>query len=173
VLSTLLVGARWLPITALLVFVVLGPLLGALLARRPRACAALLAASLVAVVALTLTPDGDAPPAVACTVQLPYLSATSVESLSNVLLLAPTALLAGVLLRRPVVASGGAVLLSAAIETVQAVLPGIGRACDTGDLLTNALGAMLGGALAAIALRLARRRGRASGAAGGARVQHP
>ena len=158
VLSTLLVGARWLPILALVAFVVVGPLLGVWLSGRPRVAGALLALSIAAVLGFTLAPDGDPSPAIGCAFELPYLSFTSVESLSNVLLLAPSALLAGVLLRRPVVAAAGAIALSVVIETVQALVLAIGRACDTSDLLTNALGAILGGLLALVALQFARRR---------------
>lgn len=158
VLSTFLVGARWLPILALIAFVVVSPLLGTWLSGRHRVAGALLGLSIAAVLGFTLAPDGDPSPAIGCAVELPYLSFTSVESLSNVLLLAPSVLLAGVLLRRPVVAAAGAIALSVVIETVQALVLAIGRACDTSDLLTNAIGAILGGVLASVALRLARRR---------------
>ncbi|MGN6444598.1 VanZ family protein [Amnibacterium sp.] len=157
-ISTFLAGARWLPIAALVAFAVVGPLAGAALSRRPRAAAALLALSIAAVLGLTLTPGGDPAPAIRCAVGLPSLSFTSVESLSNVLLLAPSALVAGVLLRRPVVAAAGAVALSVVIEAAQALVPAIGRACDTSDLATNAIGALLGGVLAFVALLLARQR---------------
>lgn len=159
-ISTFLVGARWLPILALVVFVVVGPLVAAVLSRRPRIAAVLLAVSVAAVLGLTLVPDGDPSPAIGCAVELPYVSLTSVESLANVLLLAPTALLAGVLLRRPVVAAVGAIALSVVIEATQALVLAIGRACDTSDLLTNAAGAVLGGVLALVGLLLARRRAR-------------
>ena len=159
VISTFLVEARWLPFGALVAFVVVGPLLALLLARRRRVTAGLLAASVLAVLLLTLLPDGEPRAGIGCAVQLPYLSIDSVESLANVLLLAPTALLLATLLRRPVVGVVAAVALSAAIEGVQALVPAIGRACDTSDLLTNALGALLGGVLAFVAMRLAGRRG--------------
>ncbi|TDS75821.1 VanZ like protein [Amnibacterium kyonggiense] len=154
----MLVSARWLPIIALVGFAVVGPLVGARLVHRRRITIVLLAASVCTVLGLTLVPDGDPSTAVACAVGLPYLSLTSVESLSNVLLLAPTALLAGVLLRRPVAGAAGAIAVSAIVEATQALVPAIGRACDTSDLLTNALGALVGGVLAFVALALARRR---------------
>jgi MFS family permease len=158
VISTFLVEARWLPITALVAFVVVAPIVGVLLARHRRVTVWLLAGSLLAVLLLTLLPDGTGRPGIACAVELPYLSVDSVESLANVLLLAPTALLVGLLLRRPAVGIAAGIVLSAVIEAVQALVPAIGRACDTSDLITNALGALLGGVLAWVALALADRR---------------
>nr|WP_277604032.1 VanZ family protein [Agrococcus sp. ARC_14] len=82
------------------------------------------------------------------------------EPLANVVLLVPFALLVGVAVGRPLLgALAGAVAgaaLSAAIETVQALVPAIGRSCSTGDWLANTIGAGIGGLLALVALLLAR-----------------
>jgi len=45
---------------------------------------------------LTLYPEGDPQPEVACTVAVPYLSPTAVESIANIVLFMPVAVLAGV-----------------------------------------------------------------------------
>ena len=68
-----------------------------------------------------------------------------------VLFIAPTLLLA-VLVRRPVVSLLAMVALSGAIELVQAVVPRLGRSCDTTDWSSNALGALIGAGLGALVL---------------------
>ncbi|PTT15813.1 hypothetical protein DBR36_14160 [Microbacterium sp. HMWF026] len=71
--------------------------------------------------------------------------------LSNLLVSVPWlafAVLVAVVIVGPVCASA----LSVAIEAVQALVPTIGRACDTGDWVTNTIGAVLGGVVAALAL---------------------
>lgn len=159
-LSTLLALTPWLAFTVLIATIVVAPFVGVRLAVRPRTTAVLLGMATVAVLALTLYPDGDPRPSIECAVGLPYLAPTAVESTANVLLFVPVSFLAGVLWRRPVVAVLGAVALSAAIELLQALVLLIGRACDTSDWITNAVGAVVGGALAAGALAWQRRRAR-------------
>jgi len=160
VLSTLLALAPWLAFSVLIAAIVVGPVVGVRLVDRPRPTAALLVVVLIAVLALTLYPDGDPYPTIACSAGLPYLAPTAVESTANILLFVPIALLAGVLWRRPVAAVLGASALSIVIEVVQAVVLVIGRACDTSDWITNTLGAVIGGILAAAALAWRRRRSR-------------
>ena len=53
-----------------------------------------------------------------------------------------------------------AVALSGAVELIQAVVLVIGRACDTSDWITNTIGAVVGGVLAATELVWHRRRTR-------------
>lgn len=159
-LSTLLIMMPWLAFTVLVGALVVGPFVGAWLVVRPRTTAVLLCVATVAVVVLTLYPDGDPRPRVECAAGLPYLAPTAVEPTANVLLFVPVSFLAGVLLRRPVVAVLGAVALSAVIELLQALVLVIGRACDTSDWITNAVGAVVGGVLAAGALAWQRRRAR-------------
>ncbi|MER5639469.1 VanZ family protein [Kitasatospora sp. NPDC002227] len=66
----------------------------------------------------------------------------------NLALFVPPALTATLLFRRPLEVLAGCWLLSATTETAQALLPGIGRACDSQDFVTNATGALLGVAAA-------------------------
>jgi VanZ family protein len=133
------------------------PFVGAWLLRKPRLMRALLVAAALVVAGLTLYPDGDPSPERTCAVQLPYLSPTAVESIANILLFVPIAFLLSIVRRRPVAAALLTVATSAVIETVQALVLVIGRACDTSDLITNSIGAILGG-LCAYGAILRRRR---------------
>lgn len=158
VLSTLLIGVPWMAFSTLIGVLVVAPLLGAWLVEKPRLTRALLVAAALVVAALTLYPDGDPSPGRTCAVDLPYLAPTAVESTANILLFVPIAFLLGIAWRRPVAAVLLTAATSAAIETVQALVLAIGRACDTSDLITNSLGAILGGLCAYGALLLRRRR---------------
>lgn len=157
-LSTLLVQASWLPASALVLAVLAGPFVGAVLASRPRLSRVLFVVTLVALAGLTLYPEGGTGRDVTCAVGIPSFGLRSVETLANVLLFVPPVLLAGLLTRRPLLAVVGGSAASALVELVQAVVPALGRACDTGDWMTNSLGGVLGGILALAALALARRR---------------
>jgi hypothetical protein len=157
VLSSLLLLVPWLAFAVLIATVVLAPIAGVWLAGRPRITAVLLTAATLGVVALTLYPDGAPYPTIACNVGLPYVNSIAAESTANILLFVPIAFLAALLWRRPVAAVLGAVALSAVIELLQAVVPLIGRACDTSDWITNTIGAVIGGVLAAGALAWRRR----------------
>lgn len=144
---------------ALVGILVLGPVAGAWLARRPRITRVLLGLSIMTVALLTLVPTGREL-TVGCAIEwaLPRLGA--VELVANVILFVPGVLLAGVLTRRPLVVlvvAGGASVL---IETVQALVPALGRSCSTNDWLANTLGAVAGALLAVAALYLARRAAR-------------
>lgn len=132
------------------VVLVVFALIGFLAHRRgaKRTLVALTAVSLVAVAALTMTPAGDGGNGVFCTVQfsVPF---QGIDTLANVALLFPATLFAGLRTGRPVAVLAAASGLSAAIELVQALLPALGRACDTDDWLMNTVGAVLGGVVAA------------------------
>jgi glycopeptide antibiotics resistance protein len=154
VLSTLLVRMPWLAFSVLILALLLAPLVGAWLATKPRLTRALAVVAMVAVAALTLYPDGEPSATVTCAAELPYLSPTAVESTANILLFVPLAFLIGLAWRRPFLAALVAIAASAAVETVQAVALVVGRACDTSDLITNAIGAILGGLCAWGALRI-------------------
>lgn len=78
-----------------------------------------------------------------------------VELAANVVLFVAPALFAAVATRRPALAFVAASVLTALIETVQALVPAIGRSCSTNDWLSNTIGAAIGVMLAVIALRLA------------------
>lgn len=158
-LSTLLVTVPWLAFAVLVGVIVIAPLAGRGLIERPRATVTLLLVALVAVAGLTLYPESDrSASVVSCAFEWPYLAPTAVESMANVLLFVPVAFLAGVLWRRPILAGLGASALSAGVELIQAVVPAIGRACDTSDLITNTIGAVIGGLLAHAVLYWQRRR---------------
>ncbi|TCL75391.1 MULTISPECIES: VanZ family protein [unclassified Curtobacterium] len=157
-LSTLLIEVPWLAFGVLIAVIVVAPVVGVWLARLPRLTAVLFGLAVVVTLALTLSPDGAPRSDVTCNVGLPYLAPTAVESTANVLLFVPIAFLAGVRWRRPVRAAVGASAFSVLIEVVQAVVPVIGRACDTSDWITNTIGAVVGGALAAAVVLWARRR---------------
>lgn len=154
VLSTLLVQASWLPAVVLLLAVLTGPFIAAAIAPRPRLVRALFIASLLMLAGLTLYPEGGADRDVTCAVGLPYFGVRAVETVANVLLFIPPVLLAGLLVRRPILAVMSGSATSVLIELVQAIVPAIGRACDTGDWITNTIGAVLGGLIALAALTL-------------------
>lgn len=157
-LSTLLVEVPWLAFGVLVVVVVVAPLLGVLLVRAPRLTLVLAVLALLVVLGLTLYPEGTPSAAVGCSVGLPYLAPTAVESIANVLLFVPVVFLAGLRSGRPLLMVAAGIGLSAGIEAAQAFVLGIGRACDTSDLLTNAIGSVIGGLLAAASLAIVRSR---------------
>ena len=78
-----------------------------------------------------------------------------VELAANVVLFVAPALFAAIATRRPMLTLLAVSVLSALIETVQALVPALGRSCSTNDWLSNSIGAAIGVVLAAIALRLA------------------
>ncbi|SDG22107.1 VanZ family protein [Klenkia brasiliensis] len=146
----------WATTAGLVTLLVAGPLVAAGLAGRPRAAWWLAALALVPVAVLTLSPGPGTVEDVRCTVQWALPTLTRVELLANVLLFVPPTLLATVASRCPwpVLLAGSG--LSAAVEALQAVVPGIGRACDTTDWSSNTLGAAAGVGLAVLGLTLRR-----------------
>jgi hypothetical protein len=167
VITNVLVEHPWLSPLALALAVLLGPLLGARLASRPRAAGWLAAVSLLPVAVLTLVPV-DRQLYARCTAEWVLPTPGRVELAANVVLFVAPALLAAVATRRPLLVLGAASVLSAAVEALQAAVPALGRSCDTSDWLSNTIGAALGVALAVVALRLAdgRRRPAAGGTTG-------
>ena len=156
-LATFLVTHPWLSPLALAVLLVAGPLVGSWLVARRRLAWSSFGLSLVPVLLLTLVPV-DRELFARCSVGWALPTPGRVELMANVLLFVAPALLAGVALRRPVVALLGGVVASALVEVFQALVPALGRSCDTNDWLSNSIGAFLGAGLAAVALRLAARR---------------
>ncbi|MFF2629790.1 hypothetical protein ACFVUN_29005 [Kitasatospora griseola] len=75
----------------------------------------------------------------------------------NLLMYAPIGLLAVLAFGRPAVVAVGVLVLAGVTETVQGLLPFLGRACDGGDLAANALGG-LAGVVLGCAVRLVQRR---------------
>ncbi|MFZ6993153.1 VanZ family protein [Curtobacterium sp. RRHDQ66] len=114
-------------------------------------------ASLVAVLVLTLLPDGARSGGITCTVQFsaPF---QGIDTLANVAMLLPLVLFLGTATNRPLVVLAGAVALSVAIEVVQALAPVLGRRCDTNDWFMNAVGAVLAALVALVICRTDRRR---------------
>ena len=133
--------------------------LGAVLHRFDRrgALAVLAALGLVGALALTLSPS-SAPRYAFCTVQLTS-PVDGVDALANVVLMLPLAHFAALRWRRPLPVLAAVAGLSALVELVQALVPALGRACDTGDWVTNTLGALMGVLLAALVLRFVPVRG--------------
>lgn len=123
------------------------------------------AVAAVAVLVLTLLPDGARDGGVTCTVQfsVPF---QGIDTLANLAMLVPLTLFLGTASGRPVAVLLGAVALSAGIEATQAVLPVLGRRCDTDDWSMNTIGALLGAGIAVVVLALDRRRGGARPSAG-------
>ncbi len=142
----------WVAPTAFVLLVLLAPLAGWWLADRPRVARIAFACSLVPVAITTLVPVSRRAFEF-CAVQWAAPTPSRVELVANVVLfIAPAAILA-VLTRRPVLALVVLVALSGTIELAQAIVPAIGRSCDTTDWANNALGAAIGAGLGALALR--------------------
>ena len=161
-LSDLLLHLPWLPLLVLMGMTVAGLLIGSRIVRHKRTVNACAAISTVTILGLTLYPDGDPSADVGCAVELPYISATSVESLANIILFIPVVFFVGLKIRRPALAFGFGVALSAIIEILQGTVLGIGRACDTGDLVTNSIGAAIGATLSYVAIRRTHRADRSA-----------
>ncbi|MBD0672204.1 VanZ family protein [Streptomyces sp. CBMA156] len=147
-------GILWAALAAVGVFAVLS----AAVARRrsaPLVLSVLAGASAAVVLTATLYPvHPDAPAPLLCTVQRDLIGAMSgTQGLMNIALFVPIAFFASLVVRRPVSTGIALVLLSAVVEAVQAVTPGVGRSCDTGDLWNNALGAAAGCGLAFLWIR--------------------
>ena len=153
-LTDWLLDHPWASPAVLAALVVLGPLVGSWLVGRRRLAAGLAGAALLAVALLTLLPVDSGSGLVQCTVQWALPTLGRVELLANLLLFVPPALLATVASRRPLAVLVGGSLLSAVVEASQALVVGIGRACDTTDWLCNTLGVALGVLLGIAALAL-------------------
>jgi VanZ family protein len=164
VISTVLAEYPWLSRVLLIAVVAACTALGWMLlrpARRSRTVLrALAAVSLVAALALTLSPSSRYGEPVFCVVDAFWGARLGIEALANIALLIPLALFAGLATRRPLPVLAATTGLSAAIELVQALVPGLGRSCTTSDWMLNSLGALIGTVLCAGMLVLARHRGR-------------
>ena len=160
--TTVLVEHPWLSPTALALLVVCGPLVGRAVADRPGTAWLLTGLGTLPVLVLTMLPT-DRRAFQRCEVAWTLPTVGRVELAANVVLFVAPALLASVATRRPVLVLVVASLLSALIETVQALVPAIGRSCSTDDWLCNTIGVTTGVLLGVVALRLARRRGPLAG----------
>lgn len=153
-ITTFLIEHPWLSPTALALLVVAGPLVGRAVAGRPRAAWLLAGLATLPVVVLTMLPT-DARAFERCEVAWTLPTVGRVELAANVVLFVAPALFAAVATRRPALVLVAGSALSGLIETVQAVVPAIGRSCSTNDWLSNTIGVVIGVALALVALRLA------------------
>ena len=151
-ISTVLVEHPWMSPLALAVLVVAGPPASRLLTARPRLAWTFAGLALVPVALLTLVPV-DRVLFERCSVHWAWPTPARVELMANVVLFVAPVLLAAVAVRRALVAVLAGIALSAAIEVLQALVPAIGRSCDTSDWLCNSIGAVIGGLLAWPALR--------------------
>ena len=114
--------------------------------------------SVLPVFALTLVPSSDDWVAYeVCAVQFSVPGLGTVELLANVALFVPPVFFAVLLTRRPLLTLAAGTALSAVIEAVQALVPGIGRACDTNDWMMNTFGTVVGVLLAVGTIHLAGR----------------
>ncbi|MBP2334364.1 VanZ family protein [Saccharothrix coeruleofusca] len=117
---------------------------------------ALVALSALPVLALTLVPTATGQADyVGCTVQFALPAPGRVELLANVALFFPLVFFATLATRRPLLVLAAGAGLSAAIEALQALVPVIGRACDTNDWVMNGIGTVVGVLLARAAIALA------------------
>lgn len=155
-ITDFLLEHRWLMPAVFAALVLCGPPIAAWLAGRRRLLWSLTALSLLPIAALTLTPV-DRTLSRGCEVAWMLPTPSRVELFANMVLFVAPVLLAGVATRRPIAVLAAASVLSAAIEALQALVPAIGRSCDTTDWLNNTIGAAVGAALACLALRLSRR----------------
>jgi VanZ family protein len=114
--------------------------------------------SVLPVLALTLVPTFYPRRSLdPCAVQFSLPSLGTVELLANVALFFPPAFFATLATRRPLLMLAAGTALSAAIETVQALVPGIGRSCDTNDWMMNTIGTVAGVLLALATIALVNR----------------
>ena len=156
-IADVLIQYKWAATAALVLFVVAGPFVGALLARHRRVAWLLTGLTLLPVAALTLVPVRRQLFDV-CAVQWTLPTFGRVELMANVVLFVLPVLFAGVASRKPLLMLLAGSALSVIIEVFQALVPAIGRSCDTNDWLSNTIGAAVGAGLAIIALQLAKRR---------------
>ena len=91
-----------------------------------------------------------------CALQFSFPTLGSVELLANVALLLPVIFFATLATGRPGLTMLAGTALSAAIEGVQALVPAIGRSCDTNDWAMNTLGALVAAVLGWAVLKLDR-----------------
>ncbi|WP_052809901.1 VanZ family protein [Streptomonospora alba] len=153
-ITTFLIEHPWLSPTALALLVILGPLVGRLIADRPGTAWLLTGLGTLPVVVLTMLPT-ERRAFERCEVAWTLPTVGRVELAANVVLFVAPALFASVATRRPVLVLVAASALSALIETAQALAPMIGRSCSTNDWLSNTIGVAIGVLLAMVTLRLA------------------
>lgn len=163
-ITDVLLEYRALVPAALLLTAVLCVAIGYLLQRNEqhgkRASWALVALSMLALLTLALVPSGRDPQGdLLCVVQFSFPTLGSIELLANVAVFVPLAYFATLATQRPVITLAASSALSVTIEAGQALVPALGRACDTNDWLMNTIGALAGVLLACLTIAIARRSG--------------
>lgn len=133
------------------------------MAARPGAAWLLAGLATVPVVVLTMLPI-DRRAFERCEVAWALPTVGRVELAANVVLFVAPVLFAVVATRRPLLVAAAGSGLSVLVETVQALVPALGRSCSTNDWLSNTIGVVIGAVLGMVALRLA---GGAGGVASG------
>lgn len=119
---------------------------------------ALSALSLLALLALALIPSGNDPQGdLLCVVQFSLPTLGAIELLANVAVFVPLAYFATLATRRPLLTLAAGSALSVGVEGVQALVPALGRACDTDDWLMNTIGVVAGVLLALGTIAISRR----------------
>jgi hypothetical protein len=144
-IATLIAEQPWLSPALLLVLIVVGFMIGPWLLARPAVAWALSIASVTAVLVAAVLPE-DRELHARCEAAWSLPTPDRVEPFANLVLFIPIAFLIAVAAKRPLLGLLAGAAFSALIEAVQALLPAIGRSCDTGDFVANSLGA-LGGAV--------------------------
>jgi hypothetical protein len=114
--------------------------------RKAVALTVLTVVGLIGALALTVSPS-DGVRYAFCTVQfsVPF---QGIDTLANVAMMVPLTLFAALRFRRPLLVFATVTGLSAVIELVQALIPALGRSCDTNDWFMNTVGAAVGALIA-------------------------
>jgi hypothetical protein len=118
----------------------------------PRLAACCVPAAFVLIVAATLSPTGLHYPGGfgQCGARLAGIGGlTSIQAPLNILLFVPFSGMLALAGGRRAEAITAGVGLSAAVESIQALIPALGRTCQLHDVMTNSLGAFCGVGLAA------------------------
>lgn len=168
-ISTVLVELRGLAGVVSLVVCLGSACLGWVLVRRgARGRSALRVLGVLAVLpalGLTLVPSGDPPALAFCAVDFSWPIPPSSVQAAEIAMLLPAVLLLSLTVHRPWLVLLGGFVLVLLIELAQALVPVLGRSCDTDDIWLNTLGVVFGAAAAALIGVVRRRRTTAPGRA--------
>ncbi|MEU6406979.1 VanZ family protein [Streptomyces sp. NPDC046985] len=106
------------------------------------------AASIAGVLTLTLWSTGESRGPAECFIDADLRDSFGTEQgLLNLAMFIPVGVLGVLATRRFLPAAVVGLALSSTVETLQGAFPFLGRACDTGDLITNSCGALVGAAV--------------------------
>ena len=155
-IATLIAEHPWLSPALIGILIASGLIFGRRLLFRPRLARALAVVSVVAILVAAVVPE-DRELYTRCEVAWTLPTPERVEPFANLVLFIPVGFLFTIATNRPLLGLLAGVTFSALIEAAQALLPAIGRSCDTGDWVANSLGALGGAALAWAVIRLRHR----------------